>query len=135
METPSSNPYRFELADPELKVYLNTDYYQNLHYKEHAKHLRHLKLKSLKEAFRYPCKDSLENIFERYFYLFKLLICSTLLFWRRRPEPYYKHGTIEVVTLHYAKLYAGWEATFWSVGYGYWKGWFASIETDGDWYM
>ena len=71
----------------------------------------------------------------RWFYTVKCLLC-VLLGWSRDYETTSGYPeVIEVGQYHYAKLYAGWESRWISVGRGVFTQWWYELNEDGDWLM
>lgn len=110
-------------------------------YYEHEKEKHEeAKNKSIKCALKERCIDEDNrclNIAERLFYTFKYIVCALLML-----EPKKKHyagkqylDTVFVAEIDYTNLYAGWEATYATVGYGMFNNWYYNIENDGDWCM
>lgn len=94
--------------------------------------------KAVKAAIVQRCKpegDLQLGRLERWFYTLKCLLC--VLFCRERdygktagyPEK------VEVGQYHFARLYAGWESEWISVGYGVFSQWWYELDRDGDWWM
>ena len=71
----------------------------------------------------------------RWFYTAKCLFCIAVG-WSRNYETTKGYpDVIEVGQHHYAKLYAGWEARWISVGRGVFTQWWYELNEDGDWLM
>ena len=71
----------------------------------------------------------------RWFYTAKCLFC-VFVGWSRNHETTKGYSeVIEVGQYHYAKLYAGWEARWISVGRGVFTQWWYELNEDGEWLM
>lgn len=82
-----------------------------------------------------PERDWQLSTIEKWFYTLKCLVCI----WLGWSEPFNSSAgrgdRIEVGNYHYARLYAGWEASWVSVGKGVFRQWWYALESDGDWWM
>lgn len=82
-----------------------------------------------------PETDWRLTIIGRWFYTAKCLFCVAVG-WSRNYETTKGYpDVIEVAQHHCAKLYAGWESRWISVGRGVFTQWWYELNEDGDWLM
>lgn len=134
---------RERVAELECQIETSSPEYKQMQedcWNEQSKQDRRLVRRGMWLAFVDACTDDDDkpNWFARHvWYPVKLNLCVIL---RLRPSEK-RHGksfqrdNVHVVTVHYAKLYAGWESDWLDVGRGVFRNWFYKLEHDGDWNM
>ena len=84
------------------------------------------------------CQDYSHGAVSGILHSIKAMLCIMLGWkWKAKTDfglDWYRAEKTEVLMFDYQTLYAGWDAKFLSVGYG-WKNWWYSIDSDGDWNM
>lgn len=109
-------------------------------HREMDKEASRQKWKAFRNAIAGRCSDCQERSHSRlsgFLHAIKAMICI-LLGWKWKSKDngndWYRADKTEVLMFDYRTLYAGWEANFLTVGYG-WRNWWYSIDSDGDWNM
>ncbi len=99
----------------------------------YRKELREAVIASVKQRCKQDSNWSFGRCW-RWFYTLKILFC--VMIGRTRPEGTESYPDVVEVGHHYfAYTYAGWEAAWIAVGYGFWSGWWYEIQRDSDWNM